>query len=157
MYKGFDFNADFSGGAGYTWAQNWEVRWAFQNNGNLNTIFTDRWHREDIYNPQSAWVSGKYPANRFNNGDHSNYNRNSTFWAHNVKQLRARTIQLGYTVPTNLIQRVRLQRARVYLNAFNLFSFDNLKEYGVDPEITEENGLQFPQSRVLNMGINLTF
>jgi hypothetical protein len=39
-YKGFDFHADFSGGAGYTWFQNYETRWAFQNNGNLNTIFT---------------------------------------------------------------------------------------------------------------------
>ncbi len=44
-YKGFDFHADFSGAAGYTWYQNWEQRWAFQNNGNLNAIFEDRWHR----------------------------------------------------------------------------------------------------------------
>ncbi len=35
-YKNFDFNADFSGASGYTWFQNWETRWAFQNNGNLN-------------------------------------------------------------------------------------------------------------------------
>jgi TonB-linked SusC/RagA family outer membrane protein len=157
IYKGFDFNADFSGASGYTWIQNWETRWAFQNNGNLNTIFTDRWHREDPYNQNSAWIPGRYPANRFNNGDHSNYNRNSTYWTHNIKQLRARTIQLGYTVPASYIQRIRLQRARVYLNAFNLFSIDNLKEFGVDPEVVDDNGLQFPQSRVLNVGINLTF
>jgi hypothetical protein len=37
-YKGFDFHADFSGGAGYTWFQNYETRWAFQGNGNLNAI-----------------------------------------------------------------------------------------------------------------------
>jgi len=36
-YRNFDFHADFSGAAGYTWYQNWESRWAFQNNGNLNT------------------------------------------------------------------------------------------------------------------------
>ncbi|WP_153796653.1 SusC/RagA family TonB-linked outer membrane protein [Foetidibacter luteolus] len=156
-YKNFDFNADFSGGGGYTWFQNWETRWAFQNNGNLNTIFTDRWHRADMYDPNSEWVPGKYPANRYNMGpDHSNYRTNSTFWLHNVKQLRARTIQLGYTIPSSLLQRVKIQRARVYINAYNLFSLDNLKDYGIDPEAIDDNGLQFPQNRVINVGINLS-
>jgi TonB-linked SusC/RagA family outer membrane protein len=164
LYKNFDFNADFSGGAGYTWFQNWETRWAFQNNGNLNTIFTDRWHRTDPFDVNSAWIPGKYPANRVNPGfDHSNYGgpngnlRNSTFWLHNVKYVRARTIQVGYRLPSSILNRVGIQRARVYLNTFNLFSFDNLKQFGIDPEIQDDNGLQFPQNRVVNVGINLTF
>ncbi len=157
VWKAFDFNADFSGAAGYSWFQNWESRWAFQNNGNLNTIFTDRWHRADPFDINSAWTPGKYPANRYNIGfGHSNNDRNSTFWVHNVKQLRSRTIQLGYSVPANVLERVRIQRARVYLNAFNLFSFDNLKQYGIDPEVVDDNSIQFPQNRVLNVGINIT-
>lgn len=161
VYKSFDFNADFSGASGYTWFQNWETRWAFQNNGNLNTIFTDRWHREDPYDINSPWVPGKYPANRYNMFfGHSNYEmrgqRNNSFWIHNVTQLRARTIQLGYSVPANLLQRIKVQKARVYLNAYNLFSFDNLKEYAIDPEVVDDNGLQFPQNRVMNVGINLS-
>lgn len=156
-YKNFDFNADFSGGAGYTWFQNWETRWAFQNGGNLNTIFTDRWHRADLYDINSAWIPGKYPANRFNQGGHSNYNKSSTFWAHNVKYLRARTIQLGYTIPTTLLSRVNIKRARVYVNAYNLFSLDNIHEFNIDPEIQDDNGLQFPQMRNVNVGVNLTF
>jgi TonB-linked SusC/RagA family outer membrane protein len=161
-YLNFDFNADFSGGAGYTWFQNWETRWAFQNNGNLNTIFTDRWHRANPLDLNSEWVPGKYPANRYNaqHSGHTNYElrgqRNNSFWLHNVKQLRARTIQLGYTIPSRLLDRLRIERARVYLNAYNLFSIDNLKEFAVDPEVTDDNGLQFPQSKVLNVGINLT-
>jgi hypothetical protein len=103
-YKGFDFHADFSGGAGYTWFQNWETRWAFQNNGNFNTIFADRWHRADPYDVNSQWIQGKYPANRVNpQFSHSDYElngqRNSSFWLHNVKYLRARTIEIGYTLP----------------------------------------------------------
>jgi TonB-linked SusC/RagA family outer membrane protein len=161
VYKNFDFNADFSGASGYTWFQNWETRWAFQNNGNLNTIFEDRWHRENPFDVNSPWIPGKYPANRYNiQFGHSNYEksgqRNSTFWLHNVTQFRARTIQLGYSIPKHLLDRVKIQRARVYLNAFNLFSFDNLKEFGVDPEVIDDNGLQFPQNRVLNVGINLS-
>jgi TonB-linked SusC/RagA family outer membrane protein len=161
-YKGFDFHADFSGGAGFTWFQNWETRWAFQNNGNLNTIFEDRWHRADPYDVNSTWIPGKYPANRVNPGfGHSDYElngqRNSTFWLHGVKYLRARTIELGYTLPTGLLAKAKIRKARVYINGYNLFSFDNLKQYAVDPETTDDNGLQFPQSKVLNFGVNLTF
>jgi TonB-linked SusC/RagA family outer membrane protein len=161
-YKGFDFHADFSGGAGFTWFQNWETRWAFQNNGNLNTIFEDRWHRADPYDLNSTWIPGKYPANRVNPAfTHSDYElngqRNSTFWLHGVKYLRARTIELGYTLPTGLLAKAKIRKARVYINGYNMFSFDNLKQYAVDPETTDDNGLQFPQSKVLNFGVNLTF
>ncbi len=161
-FKGFDFRADFSGGAGYTWFQNYETRWAFQNNGNLNTIFEDRWHHQDLYDVNSPWVAGKYPANRVNPGfGHSDYSlngqNNSSFWLHSTHYLRARTIELGYSIPTNLLSKVRIKRARFYVNAYNLLSFDNLKQYGIDPEVTDDNGLQFPQSKVVNFGVNLTF
>jgi TonB-linked SusC/RagA family outer membrane protein len=157
QYNNFDFRADFSGAAGYTWFQNYETRWPFQNDGNLNTIFLDRWHRENPFDPKSEWIPGKYPALRFNDGDHSNYNHNSTFWAHNIKYLRARTLELGYSVPTKLISKAKMERARFYINAYNLFSIDNVKQYGIDPEINDDNGLQFPQNRFLNVGINLSF
>jgi TonB-linked SusC/RagA family outer membrane protein len=164
-YGSFDFHADFSGGTGYTWYQNWETRWAFQNDGNLNTIFLDRWHRTDMYDLNSAWVPGKYPANRFNESGHNNYSYSndpgrrveSSYWAHNVKYLRARTLELGYTLPASLIGKVRLQRARVYVNAYNLFSIDNLNKFGVDPEVNDDNGLQFPQNKFFNAGFNLSF
>ena len=156
-YKGFDFVADFSGAGGYSWFQNWETRWAFQNNGNLNSIFEDRWHRANIYDPNSEWIPGKYPANRYNIGTgHSDYNGNSTFWLHNVHYIRARTIELGYSIPQSVLQRAKIQRARIYINAYNLFSIDNLREYAIDPEIVDDNGLQFPQNKVINVGINLS-
>lgn len=157
-YNHFDFHADFSGASGYTWYQNWEMRWAFQNNGNLNTIFTDRWHHSNPLDPTSPWIPGKYPPTRLNPGTgHSDYGANSTFWLHNVTQLRARTVELGYTLPATLVKKAGLQRARFYANVYNLFSIDNLKQYGIDPEVIDDNGLQFPQSRVYNVGVNLTF
>lgn len=156
-YKGFEFHADFSGGSGYTWYQNWETRWAFQNDGNLNTIFTDRWHRADIYDLNSAWIPGKYPALRYNEGGHSNYNRNSTFWAHNITYFRARTIELAYNLPASIISKIKVvKKARFYVNGYNLFSIDNVREFGIDPEVNEENGLQFPQNKFVNVGVNIT-
>ena len=152
---------DFSGASGYSWYQNWETRWAFQNNGNLNAIFEDRWHRADPFDVNSEWVAGKYPANRINpQFGHSDYEkngqRNSSFWLHNVTQFRARTLEVGYSLPKAWIDKVKIQKARFYFNIYNLFSFDNLKEFGVDPETIDDNGLQFPQNRVINLGINLS-
>jgi TonB-linked SusC/RagA family outer membrane protein len=156
-YKNFDFNADFSGASGYTWFQNWETRWPFQNGGNFNTIFEDRWHREDMYDVNSAWIPGKYPALRFNQQGHSNNNRNSTFWAHNVTYLRARTIQLGYSLSQGVLDKIGIRRARFYVNAYNLFSIDNMLQFDMEPEVNDDNGLQFPQMRNINFGVNLTF
>jgi TonB dependent receptor. len=157
-WNGFDFHADFSGAAGYSWNRNWEMRWPYQNGGALLAdLYNDRWHRENPYDLNSKWISGKYPALRFNNGGHSNYNKNSTFWLYNVHYLRARTIELGYTLPKKVLNAIKITNARVYINGYNLFTFDNLKEVGIDPEVADENGLQYPQSRYVNIGFNLTF
>jgi TonB-linked SusC/RagA family outer membrane protein len=157
-YDNFDFHADFSGASGYTWFQNWEQRWAFQNNGNLNAIFEDRWHRADIYDPNSEWIPGKYPANRYNpQFSHSDYAIQSTFWLHNVTYFRARTIEVGYSLPQKWLSRVKIEAARIYANGYDLFSIDNLAKYNVDPEVVDDNGLQFPQNRVINFGVNVSF
>ena len=157
-WKGLDFAADFSGGSLYTFTQNWEMRWPFQNNGALlKQFYEDRWHRSDPFDVNSPWIAGKYPALRYNEGGHSNYNKTSTYWTTNVWYLRARTIEFGYTLPKAWVQKVKIQRARVYANASNLFSIDNMKKVGVEPEIIDPNGLQYPQNRFINLGVNLSF
>ena len=76
---------------------------------------------------------------------------------HNARYLRARTLELGYIVPASILSHVKIQRARVYFNVYNLFSIDNLKQYNVDPEVSDDNGLQFPQNKVVNVGVNISF
>tara|TARA_R110002050_G_scaffold286121_2_gene436360 strand:- start:147481 stop:150612 length:3132 start_codon:yes stop_codon:yes gene_type:complete len=155
-YKGFDFTADFSGASGYSWNQEWETRNPYQNEGALNKIFLDRWHREDPFDINSAWIPGKYPPLRFNSGGQSSYNRNSTFWLHNVTYIRARTIELGYSLPASLLEKLKIQKARFYVNGYNLFSIDNLSKFGIDPEVQDTNGLQYPQNKFINVGVNLS-
>jgi TonB-linked SusC/RagA family outer membrane protein len=156
-YKNFDFSADFSGGSMYSFNQSWEQRIPFQNGGALLKNFSeDSWHRTDLFDLNSAWVPGKYPALRFNDNQLSNYNRNSTFWLQNVSYLRARTIEFGYRLPKKWLEKVKVQNARIYLNGYNLFSIDNLKDYGVDPEIADDNGLQYPQNKFFNIGLKLS-
>lgn len=157
-YKNFDFKADFSGGSMYSYNQQWEMRSPFQNTGNLlKNFYEDRWHRVDPLDLNSEWVSGQYPALRFNNGDHANYNKNSSFWLTNMSYLRLRTMELGYTLPKALAEKAKLQKVRFYVNTYNLFSLDKLRKLGVEPEIMDENGLQYPQNRLVNLGVNLSF
>lgn len=157
-WKGFDFSMDFTYGSGYTFNRNWEMRWPFQNGGALQQIFYDsHWHHQDIYDPNSPWVPGKYPAFRYNDGGGNDYYPNSTFWLVNVKYFRCRNLEVGYTLPQALLEKVKFTKARFYVNFSNLFSVDNVHDYGIDPEISDDNGLTYPQSKYLNVGVNLSF
>jgi len=157
-FKGFDLKADFSGGSMYSYNQAWEMRVPYQNTGNLvKAFYEDRFHRADPFDLNSEWVPGKYPDLRFNDGGHSNYNKNSTFWLTNMRYIRLRTLELGYTLPKSLIEKVNIRKVRFYINTYNLFSIDKLISLGVEPEIMDENGLQYPQNKLVNLGINLSF
>lgn len=157
-WKGIDFAADFSGASMYTYEQNWEMRWPYQNGGNLlKQFFDERSYRTDPFDINSPWVIGKYPALRFNKGDHNNYNKPSSFWIRNVRYLRLRTLEVGYTLPQAWLDRARIKKVRLYLNTYNLFSIDNVHKLGVEPEVIDPNGLQYPQNKFVNVGANLTF
>lgn len=156
-WKGFDLAADFSGGGLYAFNRNWEMRWPFQNTGNLlRDMYDDRWHREDLFNLDSPWIPGKNPPLRWNQGGHSNYNKNSTWWLTNMYYFRMRTMEVGYSVPQSILSRVNMQKVRIFANTYNMFSLDPLRSVGVDPEIQDENGLQYPQHFIVNFGVNLS-
>jgi hypothetical protein len=66
-------------------------------------------------------------------------------------------VELGYQIPSTMLERISVDRLRVYASATNLFSLDNMKQFGIDPEIASENGLQYPQTRMVTLGVNLGF
>jgi hypothetical protein len=43
------------------------------------------------------------------------------------------------------------------VNGTNLFSFDNVKDMEIDPEISSTNGLVYPQQKLVTLGVNMTF
>jgi hypothetical protein len=118
-------------------------------------MFEDRWHREDPYNNDSPWVPGHYPAIRKDQNSHVNFRR-SDFWMTNVSYLRLRNLELGYSIPEAVINKAGLSRLRVYVTGTNLFSFDNTDDFGIDPEVSSNGGLVYPQQKVFTAGFNLT-
>ncbi len=155
-YKGFDLFFGFAGASMQTFNRNWELKYPFQNNGTSpDFMFEDRWHREDLYNADSEWIPGHYPAIRRFGADHL-YNRKSTFWLTNVKYMRLRNLELGYRLSPTALDKIGITALRVYASGTNLFSFDNVKEFGVDPEIGAANGLVYPQQRLFTFGFSVT-
>lgn len=158
-WNNFDIAVDFSGAAMQSFQQNWETKWPFQASGNtFEFMVNNSWHRADPLDPSSPWIAGDYPALRLTPTDSWNvYCNNSEYWLTNVRYLRLKNLEIGYTLPKDLLQKLYIQSCRFYFNGTNLFSLDNLRKIGLDPENTDTNGLGYPGNRVLTLGVNLTF
>ena len=69
---------------------------------------------------------------------------------------RVRTMELGYSLPKDWLTRVNMQKLRVFVNTYNMFSIDPLRSVGLEPEVQDDNGLQYPQHFIVNFGINIS-
>lgn len=75
-----------------------------------------------------------------------------------VSFLRLKNIELGYTLPATILSRIGIQSSRFFINGYNLLTFDKLKKDGLgDPESVNQFGWQFPQTKILTFGVNVTF
>jgi TonB-linked SusC/RagA family outer membrane protein len=156
-FRGFSLAIVLAGASMQSFLRDVELKLPFQNNGNSpHYMFDDRWHREDPYDPSSKWIPGTYPATRRDNTTHMNYQFND-FWLTNIKYLRLRNIELGYDLPRTMLKRFGTSRLRIYVNATNLFTIDNVSDMEIDPEITSSGGLVYPQQRLLTFGFNVSF
>jgi len=157
-WKGIDLSADFAGGKYQTIIFDWEAKWPFQGNGNSpKRMLNDRWHHEDIFDPTSPWVAGTTPPIRLDWQAGGSYLRHSTYFMSNTHYIRLKNLQIGYTLPKQWTQKAYLQKVRFYAQATNLFSLDNMKKYGIDPEPYGRNGLDYPPHKVYTIGINVVF
>jgi TonB-linked SusC/RagA family outer membrane protein len=168
-YKGIDLNLVFAGTAMS------RVRFAGYRNyyegpfgenagtggaGNGWTVFLDRWHRADETNPSNdqEWIAGKYPSTNVNNNRGFVRAYNSDFWVQNSSFLRLKSLELGYTIPKNISTKVGISRARIFVNAYNLFTITKMTI--ADPEYQNTDGddpMMYPLAQTYNVGLNLSF
>ncbi|MEO7311992.1 MAG: TonB-dependent receptor [Chitinophagaceae bacterium] len=80
---------------------------------------------------------------------------NSTFWLNDASFLRLKNIELGYNIGGNWLSKAKIQNARLYVNAFNVFTITKVKDY--DPEGNSGSGQFYPQQRIINVGANIRF
>ena len=139
-YKGFDLDLVFQGVTGNTVYLGGNTFHAFQSNGQVAPIAFGRW------TPQTA-ESATYP--RLSSRDNLNNYQFSSFWQRDGSFVKLRSAEIGYALPAQLTDKVRISSARIFINGTNLFSWDNI-EYG-DPESLTG----YPVMRTLTLGLNI--
>jgi len=108
------------------------------------TMYT---HQTDYWTPTNPHA--KYPrlAEAGSASNTNNYRTGSDLFLFNAAYARLKNLQIGYTIPAAIMQKIHLQKARVYFTGQNLVTLTKLSF--LDPEITE-----FDNNASFNTGAN---
>ncbi|MBJ7881047.1 SusC/RagA family TonB-linked outer membrane protein [Gelidibacter salicanalis] len=151
-YKNFDFNIFFQGVGGNKIYNGNDFR--------LLSLDTGRNFRAEAAN---AWTTSNTNTNipRAVLGDPNRNSRASTRFLEDGDYLRIKTIQIGYSLSSNVLESLELDKFRVYLTGQDLFTFTNYS--GLDPEVGGnvlsrgiDNNL-YPKYKSIIFGVQLAF
>lgn len=113
--------------------------------------YTSEWHL-DYWTPENT--DARHPAY------YSNYNRNyynmNSWWILDGSFVKLRNVQIGYTLPKHITDRLGVQHLRVYLNGKNLWMHHNLG-INLDPEYPWTVADYYPQTKVVSIGVDISF
>ncbi|HEY9004727.1 MAG TPA: TonB-dependent receptor [Ohtaekwangia sp.] len=142
-YKNFDCSILFQGAAGG------QVYLSTGESGSIGNyvleVYKNRW---TIDNPSSEHPRIADRSNQY-------YSNNNTYWLKSSDYIRLKNFEIGYTVPAEIGEKAGINRLRIYVNGLNLFTID--KSTVFDPEATNTMGQYYPQSRIINAGLTVTF
>lgn len=152
-YKGFDFSIMFFGAAGHKIING--NRYLFESLSSGFNQFTT---------VQNAWTAEKPNTTmpRITPDDPNINSRASDRWLEKGDFLRLKNLQLGYTIPQTITEKVGIERVRVYVSGQNLLTFTNYS--GLDPEIgrtsvrnTGVDGSFYPMTKTILFGGQISF
>ncbi|MFC3809071.1 SusC/RagA family TonB-linked outer membrane protein [Lacihabitans lacunae] len=145
-YKGFDLNILLQGAAGAAL----RIQTESGDIGNfLKYSYDNRW---SIDNPSSEHPRLASRGDTYYTG--GNFG-NNTYYLFSKDYIRLKNLELGYNLPQNILDKAKVSGLRVYVNGLNLITVAKSKIF--DPEATAQGGVYYPQSRVINTGLSLTF
>lgn len=148
-YKGFDLNVFMQG----VWGNEVFMGFVRADRGRVNRLeyfYENRWTAEktDAILPRADYFGSHFLK--------------SDLMVQSGAYLKIRQIQLGYELPEDLLSKVKVKRARVYVSLNDFFTFTNY--IGIDPEVgsgtDNRQGLDFgmyPVAKKILGGINLSF
>jgi TonB-linked SusC/RagA family outer membrane protein len=90
-------------------------------------------------------------------GGNSAANSRSTRYIEDGSFMRLRNVQLAYSLPTNIANKISASSARVWLQGQNLITWT--KYSGFDPEMSEtgDEFFRYPVGKTITMGVEVTF
>lgn len=144
-WKGLDMNVFFQGQA--------DAEQLVMPAMNMPTDFYEgRWMETNTaeQNANAKWPRAFMKAAAVDNRN----SQTSTWWLRDASFVRLKSMEVGYTFPKMLIQKIGLEKLRIFANGNNLFTIDSMKIF--DPEMTA--GIKgYPIQRTLTFGANVTF
>lgn len=142
-YKGFDIYAFFQGIEGiyrYHW-----INTEANGQGSFTKIALDYWTEDNPNAPTPRW------------GNLTNNTQYSTFWLKDASYLRLKNLEVGYTIPSDLTNKVSINKARIYFSGINLLTWTELDDYDPEKLTNDDRNRDYPKAKVYSVGINVTF
>jgi TonB-linked SusC/RagA family outer membrane protein len=146
-YMKFDIQLFFQGVGKCDGYLQGDLAWAFNNGANVQ-----QWQKDGMW--KEGQTNSKYTRMFISN---ANNIKTSTFWLQDASYLRMKNLQIGYTLPKKVLNRIAIDNLRVYLSANNLFTLSKMID-GYDPEQSPTNAqTSVPLLRTFSFGFNLNF
>lgn len=149
-FKNFDFSFLLIGAFGhqiFNGSQRMDLQFT-----NSTTKLLDRWTGPGTSNTNPIYTWSDKNLN----------NRISDLYIENGDYVRVKNIQLGYSIPSNLLSKIKIKDWRIYVSAENLLTFTSYT--GADPEIGAMSSFDigidrgiYPQARTFRFGTTITF
>jgi TonB-linked SusC/RagA family outer membrane protein len=152
-YKGIDFSMILQGLGGHDKLMGSYQAYAFYNGGQIQRWQVDNRWTEEKPNPNAEYIK----LTNLNMG--SGTIMPSTYWMRNAGFLRVKNLQIGYSLPRSVIDKLQISRLRVFYSGQNLFTFHHFYE-GWDPEMEQKPGDSpsfYPLTSVHSFGVNVEF
>lgn len=113
------------------------------------------YYRDDPDHPLGLNTNSYYPRPHLDNG--KNYQVQSMY-LQNAAYMRIKNLQLGYTLPSRITNKIGITNCRIFVSGENLFTFTKMKDL-FDPETIGENGEGnvYPLTKTYSMGLSVTF
>lgn len=155
-WKGLDVNVHFQGAGKTSFFIDGPTVYAFSS-GEWGNILADvagsnRWIEHEISGTMATEnPNASYP--RLSYGGNNNNYRQSTYWLRNGSYLRLKTLELGYSIPKPLVNKIRFNNIRLFLRGSNLLTFSSFKLW--DPELGSSTGTEYPLAKSFTLGLSV--
>lgn len=150
-WKGLDVNVHFQGVGKSTYFINGSTVYMFSTSDGWGNVLSEMAN-------SNRWILGvnedpnaDYP--RLAYGGNANNQQASTFWLKDGSYLRLKTLDIGYSLPTSLVNKAYLNKVRIFFVGTNLLTFSKFKLW--DPEMGSSDGKKYPLNRTFSLGISL--
>lgn len=154
-WKGVDFSMQWAGAAGFylLWNTSYYNNTQVSNGHGITQRIANDHYFYDPENPDDPRtnINGTYP--RITLGTSNGNSVTSQWYEYKGDYLKMKNMQIGYTLPSAITEKIFIERVRIYGSGENLLTITSYP--GLDPEIGTNIG--YPLMRQFAIGAQITF